>query len=233
VTTPPRANSDGSTPPLGSPRRGTAGRVVRHALPDRLFHWIGAACVLLLLGTAFLPIVGVEFGWVTVHWVTGLVLMAAVLFHVVRVLVRGTFGSMWVGRADVADAVEIASSTFARELPSRRPGKYSVAQKLIHHAFAVVVLATLITGGMMLARIDTPWWQRNPYLLPDATWGIVYVVHGLAALLLVTMIMLHIYFALRPEKLKFTRAMIRGWITRQEFDEHHDPKRWQVDRYYE
>jgi cytochrome b subunit of formate dehydrogenase len=185
---------------------------------------------LTLLGTAFLPIVGVEFGWVTVHWVTGLVLMAAVLFHVVRVLVRRTFGSMWLGRADIADAVEIASSTLARKLPSRRPGKYSVAQKFIHHAFAVVVLATLITGGMMLARIDTPWWQRNPYLLPGATWGIVYVVHGLAALLLVTMVMLHIYFALRPEKLKFTRAMIRGWMTRQEFDEHHDPKRWQVDR---
>jgi formate dehydrogenase subunit gamma len=195
-----------------------------------LFHWIGAACVLTLLATAFLPIIGVEFGWVTAHWVTGLVLMAAVLFHVVRVLVRGTLGSMWIGRADIVDAVEIAGSALARKLPSRRPGKYSVAQKFIHHAFAVVVLATLITGGLMLARIDTPWWQRNPYLLPDATWGIVYVAHGLAALLLVTMIMLHVYFALRPEKLKFTRAMIRGWITRQEFDEHHDPKRWQVDR---
>ena len=105
-----------------------------------------------------------------------------------------------------------------------------MAQKLIHHVFAVVVLATLVTGGLMLARIDSPWWQRNPYLLADDTWGIVYVVHGLAALLLITMVMLHVYFALRPEKLKFTRAMIRGWITRREFDEHHDPNRWQVDR---
>jgi len=187
-------------------------------------------CVLTLLGTAFLPILGVEFAWVTVHWVSGLVLMAAVLFHLVRVLVRRTFRSMWLGRADLADALDVARSALARQLPSRRPGKYSVAQKSIHHAFAVVVLATLITGGMMLLRIDTPWWQRNPYLLPDATWGIVYVLHGLAALLLVTMVMMHIYFALRPEKLKFTRAMIRGWITRQEFDEHHDPQRWQVDR---
>jgi cytochrome b subunit of formate dehydrogenase len=152
-----------------------------------------------------------------------------VLFHVVRVLVRGTLGSMWVGRADIADALEIASATLARKLPARRPGKYSVAQKLIHHAFAVVVLATLVTGGLMLARIDSPWWQRNPYLLADDTWGIVYVVHGLAALLLITMVMMHVYFALRSEKLKYTRAMIRGWITRREFDEHHDPTRWQVD----
>jgi cytochrome b subunit of formate dehydrogenase len=213
-----------------SGRPAAAGRVVRHALPDRLFHWLSAACVLTLLGTGFLPILGLEFGWVTAHWVTGLVLIAAVLFHVIRVLVRRTLGSMWVGRADVADALEIASATLARRLPARRPGKYSVAQKLIHHAFAVVVLATLVTGALMLARIDSPWWRRNPYLLADGTWGIVYVVHGLAALLLITMVMMHVYFALRPEKLKFTRAMIRGWITRREFDEHHDPNRWQVDR---
>jgi cytochrome b subunit of formate dehydrogenase len=203
---------------------------MRHALPDRVFHWVCAACVLILLGTAFLPIIGVEFAWVAVHWMTGVVLAAAVLFHVVRVLVRGTVHSMWVGRADVADVRDIAGAALRRRLPTRRPGKYSVAQKLIHHAFAIAVLATLVTGSLMLLRIDTPWWQRNPYIFADATWGIVYVLHGLAALLLITMVMMHVYFALRPEKLKFTRAMILGWITRREFDEHHDPQRWQVDR---
>jgi cytochrome b subunit of formate dehydrogenase len=217
-----------TTPEATTGGSATAGRIVRHALPDRLFHWISAACVLILLGTAFLPILGLEFGWVTVHWVTGIVLGVAVLFHFVRVLVRGTWGSMWVGRADFADTLDVARATLRRALPTRRPGKYSVAQKLIHHAFTVVVLTTLVTGSLMLLRIDTPWWQRNPYLLADGTWGIVYVLHGLAALLLVTMVMMHVYFALRPEKLKFTRAMIRGWITRREFDEHHDKGRWQV-----
>ena len=210
--------------------RPDSGAVVRHALPDRLFHWLSAVCVVVLLATAFLPILGVQFGWVTAHWVTGLVLAAAVVFHIVRVTVRFSFGQMWLGRADVADALDVVRAAVAHRLPARRPGKYSVAQKLIHHAFAVAVLTTLVTGGLMLARIDTPWWQRNPYLLGDGTWGVVYVLHGLAALLLITMVMMHVYFALRPEKLKFTRAMIRGWITRQEFAEHHDPKRWQVDR---
>lgn len=220
MTTPSRATTGGST----------ADRIVRHTLADRLLHWITAACVLILLGTAFLPIVGVEFAWVAVHWMTGIVLAVAVLFHIVRVLVRGTWSSMWIGRADLADVVDIAGATLRRALPTRRPGKYSVAQKLIHHAFAVVVLTTLVTGGFLLLRIDTPWWPRNPYVLADATWAVVYVLHGLAALLLITMVMMHAYFALRPEKLKFTRAMIRGWITREEFTEHHDPKRWQVDR---
>lgn len=221
MTTSTRASTGGSA---------TDDRIVRHARPDRLLHWAMAACVLTLLGTAFLPIVGVKFEWVTIHWITGLVLGVAVLLHIVRVLVRGTWGKMWLGRADVADALDVVGSTLRRALPARRPGKYSVAQKFIHHVFTVVVLTTLVTGSLMLLRIDTPWWQRNPYLFADSTWGIVYVLHGLAALLLITMVMLHIYFALRPEKLQFTRAMIRGWITRREFDEHHDPKRWQVDR---
>jgi cytochrome b subunit of formate dehydrogenase len=221
VTTPSRAN-------LNAPA--SADRIVRHAWPDRVFHWLSAACVLTLLGTAFLPIVGVEFAWVTVHWVAGLLLAAAVLYHFVRVLLRGTWGTMWLGRADVADVVDVAGATLRRALPTRRPGKYSVAQKLVHHAFALAVLTTLVTGALMLVRIDTPWWQRNPYLLPDSTWGIVYVLHGLAALLLITMVMVHVYFALRPEKLKFTRAMILGWITRGELEAHHDKDRWRVDR---
>jgi cytochrome b subunit of formate dehydrogenase len=137
---------------------------------------------------------------------------------------------MWIGRADLADVVDIAGAALRRALPTRRPGKYSVAQKIIHHAFAVAVLTTLVTGGFLLLRIDTPWWKRNPYVLSDPTWAVVYVLHGLAALLLITMGRMHVFFALRPEKLKFTRAMIRGWITRREFAEHHDPKRWQVDR---
>ena len=221
MTTPTRASTGGSA---------TAERIVRHAPADRFVHWVIAACVLTLLGTAFLPIVGVKFEWVTIHWITGLVLGVAVLVHLGRVIVRGTWGTMWIGRADFADMLDVAGSTLRRALPARRPGKYSVAQKFIHHVFTLVVLTTLVTGSLMLLRIDTPWWRRNPYLLADSTWGIVYVLHGLAALMLVTMVMMHVYFALRPEKLKFTRAMIRGWITRREYDEHHDPQRWQVDR---
>jgi len=61
VTTPTRASTGGSA---------TVDRIVRHASADRLLHWIMAACVLTLLGTAFLPIVGVKFEWVTIHWIT-------------------------------------------------------------------------------------------------------------------------------------------------------------------
>ena len=49
-------------------------KIVRHALLDRLLHWATAVCVLVLLATAFLPILGIEFAWVTIHWVAGILL---------------------------------------------------------------------------------------------------------------------------------------------------------------
>lgn len=207
------------------------GRVVRHALADRVFHWLTAACVLTLLGTAFLPILGLKFDWVMLHWMTGLVMIGAVLFHVVRSLFWQSWRTMMIDGADVHEAAAIVRGTLRRgsgEAP--KPGKYSFAQKLIHLFFTIVVLASIATGVLMLAHVETPWWRPNPYLLRDATWGGVYVLHDLAALTLITMVMTHVYFALRPEKLKFTRAMLRGWITRAEYERDHDSNRWQVEQ---
>ena len=44
----------------------------------------------------------------------------------------------------------------------------------------------------------------------------------------VGLIIAHIYFALRPEKLWITKAMVFGYITRREYLEHHDPDRWRT-----
>ena len=196
-----------------------------------MFHWLTAACVLTLLGTAFLPILGVKFDWVMLHWMTGLVLIGTVLFHLVRSLFWQSWRTMMIDGADVREAAAIVRGALRRGSAAEpKIGKYSFAQKLIHLFFAIVVLASIATGALMLAHVETPWWRPNPYLLRDATWGFVYVLHDLAALTLITMVMTHVYFALRPEKLVFTRAMLRGWITRAEYEQHHDPKRWQVER---
>jgi cytochrome b subunit of formate dehydrogenase len=205
-------------------------KVVRHAGPDRLIHWLIAAAMLALLATAFLPILGIDFAWVAIHWWAGVVLSAAVLVHVLRVLIAGKRGPILPGARDLRDAIAAARSNLRREAPAApRPGKYTVSQKLIHLAFVLVVLAAIATGGMMMVKVDTPWWDRNPYWLPDAAWGIVHVVHGFAALLLITLVMIHVYFALRPEKSLYLRAMILGYITRDEFMRRHDPQRWRIE----
>lgn len=202
--------------------------VTRHRLADRLFHWITAACVLTLLVTGFLPVLDVKFDWVTIHWVSGVVLTAAVLFHIVRSLFWQRLADMWTGPREIRQAVRAALAGI-RGGPGTgyKPGKYSVAQILFHFGSAVIVIATIVTGLVMLKGIDSPFWDRDNYFVSEAVRGVLFAVHGLAALLLVTMIMLHIYFALRPEKLYFTRSMIVGWITRADYDNKHDTDKWQ------
>lgn len=209
----------------------TAGRITRHKLADRFFHWVMAVCTLILLGTGFLPVLDVHFDWVTIHWIAGLVLTGAVAFHIVRVISLQRLVVMWSGPAEIAAAVRNG----LRRLRGRggtgyRPGKYSVSQMLFHAGAAVFILATIVTGLVMLKGIDTPVWERDTFFVSESTRGIIFVIHGLAALFLVTMIMLHIYFAFRPEKSYFTRSMVLGWITREEYIRNHDIDKWLEDQ---
>ena len=50
-------------------------RVQRHAAVDRVFHWLTAVAVLVLMGTGLLPVVGVKFDWVPIHWIAGVLLV--------------------------------------------------------------------------------------------------------------------------------------------------------------
>jgi cytochrome b subunit of formate dehydrogenase len=78
----------------------------------------------------------------------------------------------------------------------------------------------------MIFRVRTPIFGRNPYLFGDMTWGMMYVLHGLAGVGLIALITVHVYFAIRPEKREMTKSMIFGDISREHFLEHHDPQRW-------
>jgi cytochrome b subunit of formate dehydrogenase len=46
------------------------------------------------------------------------------------------------------------------------------------------------------------------------TWGLMYVLHGLAGVGLIALVMMHVYMGLRPEKLPITKSMIFGWMDR-------------------
>ncbi len=206
-------------------------RLIRHQLPDRSLHWIMAFCVLTLLITSFFPILGLKFAWVTLHWIAGLTLTVAVLLHIIRVLIWKNLRLMFIEVLDLRNAWRVARQILSlKDAESNKPGKYPLPQKLFHHASTAVILVNIVTGLLMMVRVDTPLWQRNPYWLSDQTWGLIYVLHGLVAMTLVTFIMIHIYFALRPENLWITRSMIFGWITRENYLSKYDPKRWPAER---
>ncbi len=184
------------------------GRVERHKGVDRLFHWLTAASVLTLMATGLLPALGIKFNWVVIHWSVGVFLVVLVLFHMVRALFWQRLKCMlWIT---------------AKELTGKKVVKYTIAQKLMHHAMTLMVLAAVITGCLMLMKMDTPLWKRDPYTLSQATWGIIYVIHGAAAVSAITLVFIHVYFALLPEKAMYLRAMIKGWVTPEELSRHHE-----------
>lgn len=181
---------------------GRAVEEVRHKLPDRLFHWTMAVLVIVLLGTAFLPILGFRFDWVPIHWISGILLTAAILFHLYRALLVHGIRSMLPTPGDVRSALGKAAGGDAP--------KYDLNQKLYHWSVATVVLVLAVSGCIMLAKIDTPLWRRDPAILSDQGWGVVYVCHGGASLLLIFFIILHVYFAFLPEHRRLLAAMVLG-----------------------
>lgn len=193
-------------------------QVIRHSLISRIFHWLMAACILTLLATGLLPIFGFNFEWVEPHWIAGVVLTIAVVIHLGRSLSPKKLSSMWISISDVKEFIASGGHV--------RGGKYSLEQKLMHHGITLFSLVSLVTGWLMLLKIDTPFWQRDPFIYSADTWGLIYVLHGISTLLFVSSIMLHIYFSLRPEKSHYLRSMFKGWLTRDEYNENHDPDRW-------
>ena len=206
-------------------------RVRRHSLAARMFHWIMAASMLTLLGTAFVPILGLRFNWVQIHWIAGLVLTVSIVYHIIHASVWLDFWSIWLNREDANEALTRLKRAMGRKAPApRKAAKYPWDNKMYHTAIVLSALAVVPTGLFMLKRVETPFLVRNPYLFSDATWGVMYVLHGLAGIGLVGLTMAHVYFAVRPEKFWITKGMVFGDISRQEFLEHHDPQRWVVDK---
>jgi cytochrome b subunit of formate dehydrogenase len=205
-------------------------RIPRHSLAARLFHWIMAASMFTLLFTAFLPKVGVQFDWVTYHWIAGIVLTVSVIFHIIHASFWLDFWAIWPDRADLQDALKRVRRFMGQPAPPpRRFAKYPLENKLYHGAIMATGLSAIATGVFMLFRVRTIYLPRNPYLFSDLTWGMMYVLHGLAGVGLIALVMVHVYFAVRPEKLDITKSMIFGSMRREFYLTHYDPQRWVVE----
>jgi cytochrome b subunit of formate dehydrogenase len=206
-------------------------KIERHSLAARLFHAIMSLAMLTLLFTAFLPKVGYEFAWVTYHWIAGLVLTVSIVYHIIHATFFMDPWSIWPDKIDIEDAKRRWARATGKDAPApRKFAKYPMENKVYHAVIVLAGLSVTLTGVFMMKRVRTPIFTRNPYLFGDMTWGLMYVLHGLAGVGLIALIMAHIYFALRPEKLVITKSMITGSLDRDHYLEHHDPERWVAEK---
>ena len=204
-------------------------RVKRHSFAARAFHWIMAAAMLTLLVTAFLPKVGVQFNWVPIHWIAGLVLTASIIFHIIHASFFMDFWAIWPNKEDLEEGANRMKRALGQDAPApRRFAKYPLENKMYHGIIVLAGLAVICTGIFMLFRIRTGILPRNPYLFGDMTWGLMYVLHGLAGVGLIGLVIVHIYFAMRPEKFVLTKSMAFGTLPKEYYLSHYDTERWKV-----
>ncbi len=156
---------DGGAGPVPA---GVPERVERHTVAARVFHWLMAIAMFGLLITAFVPVIGVQFAWVTLHWIAGLILVAALAYHIVHATFFQDFWAMWVKPAEFGPGMEElkhALGAGAGEAP--KAGKYPFDHQLYHHLAAGATGLAVITGLLMMAQVDNPFVGRNPYLMGD------------------------------------------------------------------
>ena len=209
--------------------RGLPEKLQRHTVGARGFHWSMSAAMFVLLVTAFFPVIGIQFPWVTIHWIAGVVLILTVVYHVYHVFAKQDFWAMWIGRRDIEEGREGLKAALRRPGAKRpRAAKYPVDQKMFHHAATIVTFGAVVTGVLMMFRIDNFLLPQNMYLFSDSVWGWIYVIHGVCGIGLIFLVIAHVYFAIRPEKRWMTWSMINGWIDRDRYLENHDPERWVV-----
>jgi formate dehydrogenase subunit gamma len=220
--------SEAETDALEATHKNLPDQIERHTFMARAFHWVMAASMFALLFTAFLPIVGVKFAWVWWHWMAGLVLTGSIIYHIIHATFFLDFWSIWVGPKDIPEIKAEMLREMGRETNAPKPAKYPMGNRLYHLAIVVVGLTAAISGIVMMSRVRTAVFNRNPYMLSDTTWGFTYVLHGLAGVGLVGLVIAHVYFALRPEKFWITKSMIFGKIKRRDYLMHHDTRRWNV-----
>jgi cytochrome b subunit of formate dehydrogenase len=140
------------------------------------------------------------------------------------------FWSIWPDKIDVRDAGRRILRFMGKAAPPPdKFAKYPLENKLYHGAIVAAGLSAIVTGVFMMFRVRTIFFPRNPYLFGDLTWGMIYVLHGLAGVGLIALIMVHVYFGLRPEKRPITKSMIFGWMSRDFYLKEHDPRRWPVE----
>ena len=104
-----------------------------------MFHWIMAASMLTLLVTAFVPILGLKFAWVEIHWMAGIVLTISIIYHIIHASFWLDFWSIWLNREDVAEAI----ARFKRAMGAARSGapqggEISVGQQDVSHGHRAV-----------------------------------------------------------------------------------------------
>ncbi|MFB6131150.1 MAG: cytochrome b/b6 domain-containing protein, partial [Salinigranum sp.] len=180
--------------------------------------------------------------WITVHEVAAITLIAYVLFHLGHVASKGTWSVMWFGRDDVADLWTRFQNLVGLTDEYPKQFKYPSAQQALHLFVSLAVLGLVATGLVLLRRVQTPLWAATrEFTFLGVTFGLgggtvgtmglvpwSFVLHDFLAIATLSLVMGHVYFALRPREWSITQSMVTGKIPVDVYAEKYSRSSWSV-----
>lgn len=230
--------------------RGFLGTIVHHATeaqtpaakiyvyqtPVRLWHWINAACIVVLCVTGYLigkplPSVGGEasahfaFGYVRlVHFAAGQILVIFLLLRILWAFVGNHHAHQlflppfWSGKWWREVLHEVRWYAFLEKTPKKYVGHNPLAQLAMFWLFLLPLLNAVATGLALYAEgegIDSTWYRLFGWVF--VLYGesmTVHTIHRLTMWVIVWFSIIHTYLAIREDIMSrqtLVSTMISGW----------------------
>ena len=182
--------------------------VSRYRLGERVNHWIGATCMVLLILSG-LSMFHPSLFFLTALFGGGQITrslhpwLGVILFFSTLVLfIRFWRLNLW-NRSDFAWIMHMGDLVQGREEKMPEAGKYNAGQKFVFWSLALLVLAMFCTGIMI-------WDRYFEHMTSIETQRLALISHAICATFVILVVILHVYAGIWVRG-SFD-AMIRGWV---------------------
>jgi len=202
----------------------------RHNLFQRIYHWLNATAVLILVISGWLiyqpksplSLEGPASEWFFWHrWGVAL-LLVGITYHIVyESFIAKSENPMAVNRAEGRRILAIFKNFFGLSRFYPLAGKYHSGQIFFHWAVAANLLALILTGFVLWK----PFRDLLPLSLLGLGWDFIFycrLLHGFFSSTLIASLIGHVYFALLIKKnWPEAKSMITGRISIEEYSKSH------------
>ena len=213
-----------------------ASKIYVYEAPLRLWHWVNAACIVVLCITGYLigqppPSVGGEastsflFGYIRmIHFAAGQILIVALICRILWAFLGNHHAHqlflppIWSPKWWAEVWHEVRWYLFLEKVPKKYVGHNPLAQLAMFVLFLLPLLNLVATGCALYGEgegIDSLWYRSFSWVF--SVYGdsfMVHTVHRLSMWLMVCFSLIHIYVAVREDimsRQSLVSTMISGW----------------------
>ncbi len=221
-----------------------ASKIYVYEAPVRLWHWVNAACIVVLVVTGYFiglppPSVGGEasnhflFGNIRmVHFAAGQFLIIALVYRMIWAVLGNHHAHQlfmppfWSGKWWGEVWHEVRWYLFLEKVPKKYVGHNPLAQLAMFTVFLLPLINLVITGGALYGEgegIESLWYRSFSWVF--TLYGdsfMVHTVHRISMWIMVCFSLIHMYLAIREDIMSrqtLVSTMISGWRYFRDDDE--------------